>query len=101
MNKITKVLQHTVITEAPTDDGTEMIQQLKKKFWETKRRGEQVQALTSFTKELVSEENTAGIWFLRVFGTTVKEAGGGKRHSFSSCSIMRTFTATRNSCHCL
>ena len=32
VKKITEALQHTVITGAPIDDGTEMIQQLKEKF---------------------------------------------------------------------
>ena len=35
VKKITEALQHTVITGAPIDDGTEMIQQLKEKFQET------------------------------------------------------------------
>ena len=96
VKKITEALQRTVITGAPIDDGTEMIQQLKEKFWETKRRSEQVQV----PEELVGEESTAGVWCLRIFGTTVKEAGRGKRHSFSSWSITWTFTATRNSFHC-
>ena len=41
----------------------------------------------SFTKELVSEESTASVWCLRVFGTEVKEAVRGKRYSFSSWSM--------------
>ena len=36
VKRITEALQHTVITGAPIDDGTEMIRQLKEKFWETK-----------------------------------------------------------------
>ena len=50
MKKITEALKCTVITGAPIDDGTEMIQQLKEKFWETKRRIEQVQVLTVLPK---------------------------------------------------
>ena len=50
VKKITEVLQRTVITETPIDDVTEMIQQLKEKFWETKRRSEQVQVLTVLPK---------------------------------------------------
>ena len=46
VQKITEALQRTVITGAPIDDGTEMIQQLKEKFQETKRRSEQLQVLT-------------------------------------------------------
>ena len=46
MKKITEALQRTVITGAPIDDGTEMIQQLKEKFQETKKRNEQIQVLT-------------------------------------------------------
>ena len=50
VKKITEALQHTVITGAPIDDGTEMIQQLKEKFQETKKRSEQVQMLTVLLK---------------------------------------------------
>ena len=50
MKKNTEALQCTVITGAPIDDGTEMIQQLKEKFRETKRRSEQVQVLTVLPK---------------------------------------------------
>ena len=50
MKKITEALQRTVITGAPIDDGTEMIQQLKEKFRETKRGSEQVQVLTVLPK---------------------------------------------------
>ena len=38
VKKITEALQRTVITETPIDDGAEMIQQLKEKFWETKSK---------------------------------------------------------------
>ena len=36
MVKVTEALQHTFVTGAPTDDGTEMIQQLNEKFQERK-----------------------------------------------------------------
>ena len=49
-----------------------MIQQLKEKVWETSS------SANGFTKELVSEESTAGVWCFRVFGTTVKEACRGR-----------------------
>ena len=82
-------LQHTVITGAPTNDGTEMIQQLKEKFRETKRRSEQVQVLTvlpkSWSVKKVQQELGVSEYL-----ATVKEAGRGKRHSFSSWSITRT-----------
>ena len=84
VKKITEALQHTVIIGAPIDDGTEMIQQLKEKFQETKKRNEPSSSAYSVAEELVSEENTTGVWCLRVFGTTVKEAGRGERHSLSS-----------------
>ena len=48
--KITEALQHPVITGVPIDDGTEMIQQLKEKFQETKKRNEQIQVLTVLPK---------------------------------------------------
>ena len=51
VKKITEALQCTVITGAPINDGTEMIQQLKQKFRETKR-SEQVQVLTVLPKSL-------------------------------------------------
>ena len=44
---MTEALQHTVITGALE---TEMIQQLKEKFWETKIRNKQVQVLTILLK---------------------------------------------------
>ena len=39
-----------VITGAPIDDRTEMIEQLKEKFQETKKRSERVQVLTVLPK---------------------------------------------------
>ena len=51
VKKITDALQRTVITGAPTDDGTKMTQQLKEK-----QREEATSSANSFTKELVSEE---------------------------------------------
>ena len=50
VKKITEALQRTVITGAPIDDGTEMIEQLKEKFQETKKRSERVQVLTVLLK---------------------------------------------------
>ena len=50
VKKITEALQHTVITGAPIDDGTEIIQQLKEKFQETTRRSEKLQVLTVLPK---------------------------------------------------
>ena len=50
VKKITEALQRTVIIGAPIDDGTEIIQQLKEKFQETKKRCEQVQVLTVLPK---------------------------------------------------
>ena len=50
VKKITEALQRTVISRAPIDDGTEMIQQLKEKLQETKKRSEQVQVLTVLPK---------------------------------------------------
>ena len=44
------MLCSAVITRAPIDDGTEMIQQLKEKFQETKKRNEQVQVPTVLPK---------------------------------------------------
>ena len=50
VKKIIEALQRTITTGAPIDDGTEMIQQLKGKFWETKKRSEQVQVLIVLPK---------------------------------------------------
>ena len=50
VKKITEALQRTAVTGAPVNDGIEMIQQLKEKFRETKRRSEQVQVLTVLPK---------------------------------------------------
>ena len=52
VKKITEALQSTVITGAPIDDGTEMIEQLKDKFQETKKRSERVQVFTVLPKSL-------------------------------------------------
>lgn len=101
VKKITEALQHTVITGAPIDDGTEMIQQLKEKFRETKRRSEQVQVLTvlpkSWSVKKVEQEFGVSEYSVRQSKKLVEE-----RSILSlSWSITWTFTATRNSCRCL
>ena len=50
VKKITEALQRTVITGAPIDDGTDMIEQLKEKFQETNKRSERVQVHTVLPK---------------------------------------------------
>lgn len=46
VEKITQAMKHTFISVETTDDGAEMIQQLKDKFRSTSQRSEQLQVLT-------------------------------------------------------
>ena len=77
--KITAALQRTVIRGAPIDDGTEMIQQLKEKFRETKRRSEQVQVLTvlpkSWSVKKVQQEFGVSEYLARQSKKLVEERG--------------------------
>ena len=79
MKKITEALQCTVITGAPIDDGTEMIQQLKEKFRETRRRSEQVQVLTvlpkSWSVKKVQQEFGVSEYLARQSKKLVEERG--------------------------
>ena len=50
VKKITEAMKRTVITGEATDDGSEMIQQLKEKFQSTTQRSEQLQILTVLPK---------------------------------------------------
>ena len=79
VKKITEALQRTVITGAPVDDGTEMIQQLKEKFRETKRRSEQVQVLTvlpkSWSVKKVQQEFGVSEYLERQSNKLVEERG--------------------------
>ena len=79
VKKITEALQRTVITGAPVDDGTEMIQQLKEKFRETKRRSEQVQVLTvlpkSWSVKKVQQEFGVSEYLARQSKKLVEERG--------------------------
>ena len=78
VKKITDALQRTVITGAPTDDGTKMIQQLKEKFWETKR-SEQLQVLTVLPKswlvKKVQQEFDVSEYLARQSKKLVEESG--------------------------
>ena len=79
VKKITEALQRTVITGAPIDDGTEMIQQLKEKFREAKRRSEQVQVLTilpkSWSVKKVQQEFGVSEYLARQSKKLVEERG--------------------------
>ena len=79
VKKITDAVQRTVITGAPTDDGTKMIQQLKEKFWETKRRSEQFQVLTVLPKswlvKKVQQEFGVSEYLARQSKKLVEESG--------------------------
>ena len=79
VKKITEALQCTVITGAHM---TELIQQLKEKVWQTKRR--RSSSANSFIKELVSEESTAGVWCLKSIWHNSQRSWRGRRHSFFS-----------------
>ena len=98
--KTTEALQRTVITGAPIDEGTEMIQQLKEKFQATKKRSEQVQVLTVLPKSWTVKKIQLGFGILEYLARQSKKlVEERERHSFSSQSFTRTFTAIRNSEH--
>ena len=90
VKKITEALQYTVITGAPMDDGTEMIQHLKEKFQETNRGSEQVQVLTVLTKSWSVKKVQQEFGVSKYLTQQSKKAGRGKRHSYSSWSITQT-----------
>ena len=79
MKKITEALQRTVITEAPIDEATEMIKQLKEKFQETKKRSEQVQVLTvlpkSWSLKKIQQEFGVSEYLARQSKKLVEERG--------------------------
>ena len=79
VQKITEALQRTVITEAPVDDGTEMIEQLKGKFQETDKRSERVQVLTvlpkSWSTKKIQLEFGASEYMARQSKKLVEEKG--------------------------
>ena len=79
VKKITEALQRTVITEAPIDDGTEMIKQLKEKFQVTKKRSEQVQVLTvlpkSWSVKKIQQEFGVSEYLARQSKKLVEERG--------------------------
>ena len=79
MKKITEALQRTVITGASIDDGTKMIQQLKEKFQETKKRNEQVQVLTvspkSWSVKKIQQEFDVSEYLARQSKKLVEERG--------------------------
>ena len=79
VKKITEALQHTVIIGAPIDDGTEMIQQLKEKFQETRKGNEQVQVLTvlpkSWSVKKIQQEFGVSEYLARQSKKLVEERG--------------------------
>ena len=76
MKKITEASQRTVITEAPIDEATEMIKQLKE---ETKKRSEQVQVLTvlpkSWSLKKIQQEFGVSEYLARQSKKLVEERG--------------------------
>jgi hypothetical protein len=79
VKKITEAMQRTVITGTPIDDGTEMIEQLKGKFQEAKKRSEQVQILTvlpkSWSVKKIQQEFGVSEYMARQSKKLVEERG--------------------------
>ena len=71
----------------------------EREFQEIKRKVSKFISTISFTIKLDGENNMAGVQRLRIFHTAVKEAVTWEEHYYSWTS-MRTFTTTKNRCHC-
>ena len=90
-------MKRTIISGETTDDGSEMIQQLKEKFQSTAQRSEQLQIFTvvpkSWSLKKIQQEFGVSNYMARKSKDLVKKEGG----SFSSWPKTWTFTAARNS----
>ena len=79
VKKITEAMKRTVITGEATDDGSEMIQQLKEKFQSTTQRSEQLQILTvlpkSWSLKKIQQEFGVSNYMARKSKELVKEKG--------------------------
>lgn len=79
VQKITEAMKRTVISGAASDDGSEMIQQLKEKFQTTTQRSEQLQILTvlpkSWSLKKIEQEFNVSNYMARKSKELVKEKG--------------------------
>ena len=79
VKKITEAMKRTVISEEITDDGGEIIQQLKEKFQSTTQRSEKLQILTilpkSWSLKKIQQEFGVSNYMTRKSKELVKEKG--------------------------
>ena len=79
VKRITEAMQRMVIPGEPTDDGTEMLQQLKEKFQSTTKRNEQLQVLTvlpkSWSIKKIQQEFGVSTYMARKSKKLVEEKG--------------------------
>ena len=79
VEKITEAMKRTIISGETTDDGSEMIQQLKEKFRSTAQRSEQLQILTVLPKSLslkkIQQEFGVSNYMARKSKDLVKQKG--------------------------
>ena len=79
VEKITEAMKRTIISREITDDGSEMIQQLKEKFQSTAERSEQLQILTvlpkSWSLKKIQQEFGVSNYMARKSKDLVKERG--------------------------
>ena len=79
VEKITEAMKRTIISREITDDGSEMIQQLKEKFQSTAERSEQLQILTvlpkSWSLKKIQQELGVSNYMARKSKDLVKEKG--------------------------
>lgn len=86
VRQITDAMKQTIISGELTDDGSEMIHQLKEKFRMTSHRSEQLQILTVLPMSWSVKKNSTRIWCLRLYGTTIQRTCLRKRYTLSSLS---------------
>ncbi len=83
VEKITEAVKRTITSGETIDDGSEMIQQLKEKFWSTAQRSEQLQFLTvlpkSWSLKKIQQEFSVRLYDTKLKGTCKREGD-----SFSS-----------------
>ena len=79
VKKITEAMKHVVIGGEVTDDGSEMIHQLKEKFQSTTKRSEQLQIITVLPKSWslikIQQEFSVSSYMARKSKELVKEKG--------------------------
>ena len=74
IKKITEAIEHTIISRETTDDGQEMIQQLKDKFRSTPIRSRQLQILSRSLMK-IQEQFGVSMYMARRSKEIVKEKG--------------------------